>query len=81
MSVHAFKNRIDKVLTDAIQTNQEQVSNGAAENFETYKYLVGVFQTLVDMKARIHDEYIKQIKATGEDNEDNWWNSTRTIWL
>ena len=71
MSVHTFKNRIDKVLTDAIQTNQEQVSNGAAEDYSTYKYLVGVAQTLADMKSRIHDEYLKQIKATGEDNEDN----------
>ena len=71
MSVHTFKNRIDEVLTDAIQTNQEQVSNGAAEDYATYKYLVGVAQTLADMKSRIHDEYLKQIKATGEDNEDN----------
>ena len=78
MSIHALKNRIDKVLADAIETNQQQVSNGAAEDFATYKYLVGVSQTLVDMQGRIHDEYVKQLKSTGEDDENNWWKFTRT---
>jgi hypothetical protein len=71
MSIHAFKTRIDKVLTEAIDMNKDQISNGAAENFATYKYLVGVAQTLADMQGRIHDEYVKQLKSTGETHEDN----------
>jgi len=66
MSIHTFKNKIDKVLEDAIEANTTQISNGAAEDFPTYKYLVGVAQTLSDMKARIHDEYTKILKSTGE---------------
>ena len=71
MSIHAFKTRIDKVLPEAIDMNKDQISNGAAENFATYKYLVGVAQTLSDMQGRIHDEYVKQLKSTGETHEDN----------
>ena len=71
MSIYTFKSKIDKVLQEAIDTNKEQISNGAAEDYATYKYLVGVSQTLVDMKERIHHEYNKQLRATGDDDEDN----------
>ena len=40
---------------------------GAAEDFATYRYLVGVGQTLADMKDRFHQEYVEMIKQeTGE---------------
>ena len=69
MSIHTFKNKIDNILSEALEANTTQISNGAAEDFPTYKYLVGVSQTLSDMKARIHDEYNKIIKSTGEEDE------------
>ena len=63
--INSFKEKIDKILNDAIETNKEQIIGGAADDFPTYKYLVGVGQTLSDMKSRFHDEYIKLFK-TGE---------------
>ena len=41
---------------------EKQITGGAADDFPTYKYLVGVSQTLSDMKSRFHDEYIKLFK-------------------
>ena len=63
--LNLFKEKIDKILNDALETNKEQITGGAADDFPTYKYLVGVSQTLSDMKSRFHDEYIKLFK-TGE---------------
>ena len=71
MSIHAFKTRIDKVLTEAIEMNKDQIYKVAAEKYATKKYLVVVEQTLTDMQGRIHDEYVKQLKSTGEDDENN----------
>ena len=47
--------------------NYEKTIDAAAEDFATYRYLVGVGQTLADMKDRFHQEYVKMIKQeTGE---------------
>jgi len=67
MDASTFKEKTDAILTEAIELNQQQVVGGAAEDFATYKYLVGVGQTLADMKDRFHQEYVKMIKQeTGE---------------
>ena len=71
MNANTFKEKIDKVLTEAIEINQQQIVGGSAEDFATYRYMVGVGQTLADMKDRFHQEYVKMIKQeTGEQNEE-----------
>ena len=79
MSIHSLKNKLDSILQDAIDTNKDQRSGGTAADYAEYRYLVGVHQTLEDIKSRIHHEYHKQLRATGEDDESNWWKFTRTI--
>ena len=67
MATNTFKQKIDAILTEAVEVNQQQIVGGAAEDFATYRYLVGVGQTLADMKDRFHQEYVKMIKQeTGE---------------
>ena len=67
MNANTFKEKVDAILTEAIEVNQQQVVGGAAEEFATYRYLVGVGQTLADMKDRFHQEDVKMIKQeTGE---------------
>ena len=57
-----YKERMTKVLSEAIEVNNTQLINGSAEDYANYKYLVGIGQTLLDMKDRLHTEYIKLYK-------------------
>jgi hypothetical protein len=63
MDATKFKDNLLKVLEEASQINSEQMTIGAgAEDFPSYKYMLGIAHTLDDMKARVRDEYKKLFK-------------------
>jgi len=57
MDAHTLKTNLLKVLDEAIQVNKDQIANPGAEDFPTYKYMLGIAHTLEDMKARVRDEH------------------------
>ena len=73
MDARIYKVNLLKVLEEASQANAEQMTIGAgAEDFASYKYMLGISHTLDDMKARVNDEYKKLFK--GETYE--WFTTT-----
>tara|TARA_R100001086_G_scaffold185045_1_gene103490 strand:+ start:54 stop:269 length:216 start_codon:yes stop_codon:yes gene_type:complete len=59
MDAHTLKINLLKVLDEAIQVNKDQIAGPGAEDFPTYKYMLGISHTLEDMKARVKDEHKK----------------------
>ena len=59
MDAQTLKNNLLKVLDEAIQVNKDQIAGPGAEDFPTYKYMLGISHTLEDMKARVKDEHKK----------------------
>ena len=57
MDAHTLKTNLLKVLDEAIQVNKDQIAGPGAEDFPTYKYMLGIAHTLEDMKARVRDEH------------------------
>ena len=57
MDAHTLKTNLLKVLDEAIQINKDQIAGPGAEDFPTYKYMLGIAHTLEDMKARVRDEH------------------------
>ena len=57
MDAHTLKTNLLKVLDEAIQVNKDQIAGTGAEDFPTYKYMLGISHTLEDMKARVRDEH------------------------
>jgi len=58
-----LKDNLLKVLDEALQANAEQMSIGpGADDFASYKYMLGISHTLDDMKSRVKDEYKKLFK-------------------
>jgi len=57
MDAHTLKTNLLKVLDEAIQINKDQIAGPGAEDFPTYKYMLGISHTLEDMKARVRDEH------------------------
>ena len=63
MDARIYKVNLLKVLEEASQANAEQMTIGAgAEDFASYKYMLGISHTLDDMKSRVRDEYKKLFK-------------------
>ena len=62
MDAHTLKTNLLKVLDEAIQINKDQIAGPGAEDFPTYKYMLGISHTLEDMKARVRDEHKKLYK-------------------
>jgi|TARA_R100000501_G_scaffold12444_1_gene23034 hypothetical protein len=58
-----YKDRIEKILNEAIIANQEQLLGGV-DTLPEYKYMLGIHHTLTDMKDRINTELKKLIKET-----------------
>jgi predicted SAM-dependent methyltransferase len=70
MDAHTLKTNLLKVLDEAIQINKDQIAGPGAEDFPTYKYMLGISHTLEDMKARVRDEHknlYKQEKLFDDD--------------
>ena len=68
MDARIYKTNLLKVLEEALEANAEQMTIGAgAEDFASYKYMLGISHTLADMKARVNDEYKNLFK--GETSE------------
>ena len=65
-----YKERMTKVLSEAIEVNNTQLVNGSAEDYANYKYLVGVGQTLAYMKDRLHTEYNKLYQEIAGGTDD-----------
>ena len=57
MDAHTLKNNLLKVLDEAIQVNKDQIAGPGADDFPTYRYMLGIAHTLEDMKARVKDEH------------------------
>ena len=57
MDAHTLKTNLLKVLDEAIEINKDQIAGPGAEDFPTYKYMLGIAHTLEDMKARVRDEH------------------------
>ena len=57
MDAHTLKTNLLIVLDEAIQINKDQIAGPGAEDFPTYKYMLGIAHTLEDMKARVRDEH------------------------
>tara|TARA_R100001143_G_scaffold26149_1_gene26382 strand:+ start:211 stop:426 length:216 start_codon:yes stop_codon:yes gene_type:complete len=57
MDAHTLKTNLLKVLDEAIQINKDQIAGPGAEDFPTYKYMLGIAHTLEDMKARVREEH------------------------
>ena len=63
MDAKIYKANLLKVLEEALQANAEQMTIGAgADDFPSYKYMLGIYHTLADMKARVNEEYKKLFK-------------------
>tara|TARA_R100001594_G_scaffold47670_1_gene80522 strand:- start:2866 stop:3072 length:207 start_codon:yes stop_codon:yes gene_type:complete len=63
MDAKIYKANLLKVLEEASQANADQMTIGAgAEDFASYKYMLGISHTLDDMKSRVRDEYKKLFK-------------------
>ncbi len=60
---NTYKERIEKILNEAIAANQEQLLGGV-DTLPEYKYMLGIHHTLTDMKDRIHTELQKLTKET-----------------
>ena len=57
MDAHTLKNNLLKVLDEAIEINKDQIAGPGADDFPTYKYMLGIAHTLEDMKTRVKDEH------------------------
>ena len=63
MDAKIYKANLLKVLEEASQANADQMTIGAgAEDFASYKYMLGISHTLDDMKSRVRDEYKELFK-------------------
>jgi hypothetical protein len=58
-----YKERIEKILNEAIVANKEQLLGGV-DTLPEYKYMLGIHHTLADMKDRIDTELKKFLKET-----------------
>ena len=59
MDASVFKDRLIIALEEAISANKDQISGVGADDFASYRYMLGIAHTLEDMKARVSDEYKK----------------------
>jgi len=57
MDAHTLKTNLLKVLDEAIEINKDQIAGPGADDFPTYKYMLGIAHTLEDMKTRVKDEH------------------------
>jgi len=62
MDASVFKDRLIIALDEAISANKDQIAGAGADDFASYKYMLGIAHTLEDMKARVSDEYKKLYK-------------------
>ena len=62
MDASVFKDRLIIALGEAISANKDQISGVGADDFASYRYMLGIAHTLEDMKARVSDEYKKLYK-------------------
>ena len=60
---NTYKERIEKILNEAIVANKEQLLGGVV-TLPEYKYMLGSHHTLTDMKDHIHTELQKLTKET-----------------
>ena len=60
--VNNYKERMQKVLAEAIEANNQQLLSGSTDDYAGYKFLVGIGQTLNDMSDRLETEYKKLYK-------------------
>lgn len=67
MDASTLKNNLLKALDEAIDANKDQLSGVGADDFASYKYMLGIAHTLQDMKSRVLDEHKKLYK------ENNLW--------
>jgi len=70
MDAHTLKTNLLKVLDEAIQVNKDQIAGPGAEDFPTYKYMLGISHTLEDMKARVREEHKNLYKQEKLFNND-----------
>lgn len=68
--VKNYKERMQKVLAEAIAANNQQLLSGAADDYAAYKFLVGIGQTLNDMSDRLETEYKKLYKDIAGGNDE-----------
>tara|TARA_R100000963_G_scaffold30163_1_gene21423 strand:+ start:553 stop:771 length:219 start_codon:yes stop_codon:yes gene_type:complete len=58
MDARIYKVNLLRVLDEAIAANSEQMTIGAgADDFASYKYMLGISHTLQDMKSRVNGEF------------------------
>ncbi len=62
MNATTLKDNLLKALDEAIDANKDQLSGVGADDFASYKYMLGIAHTLQDMKSRVKDEYQKLYK-------------------
>ena len=60
---NTYKERIEKILNEAIAANQEQLLGGV-DTLPEYKYMLGIQHTLTDLQSRLHSELVKLVKET-----------------
>ena len=60
--VKNYKERMQKVLAEAMEANNQQLLSGSTDDYAGYKFLVGIGQTLNDMSDRLETEYKKLYK-------------------
>ena len=62
MDASALKDRLLNVLDEAISANKDQIYGVGADDFASYKYMLGISHTLEDMKSRVTEEFRKLYK-------------------
>ena len=62
MDASVFKDRLIIALGEAISANKDQISGVGADDFASYRYMLGIAHTLEDMKAR----WVQKTIYTGE---------------
>ena len=70
MDASVFKDRLLIALDEAISANKDQIAGAGAEDFASYKYMLGIAHTLEDMQARVKDEFKKLYKQEIIDDEN-----------
>jgi hypothetical protein len=68
--VRNYKERMQKVLAEAIAANNQQLLSGTADDYASYRFLVGIGQTLNDMSDRLETEYKKLYKDIAGGNDE-----------
>ena len=62
MDASTLKNNLLKALDEAIDANNYQLSGVGSDDFASYKYMLGIAQTLQEMKSSVLEEHKKLYK-------------------